>query len=499
MAVSRRNFPKFAAGAAAALLHGSAEALPASPKLLIFLILEQFRTDYLTTLEPHLTGGGFRRLMEGGAFYPDCRMLASTFDAPAIATLATGAYPEVHGIVADRWYDAAGSRIAQAAGPQLLAGTLAETLRRPRGFVFASSEPEAGLIAGRSGVPVVATDGRGQVVGRQNPPEWLEEFNRQHPVENVRDAAWMALGAGPGAPPLRTLSYNASRPRDFYALYNASPFAQSFQLGFVRDWVARERMGQGSTTDVLMAALAPMARLGYETGADSPLMEQMVLQLDLEIDLTLEFLGKTVGAGNFTFVAAGAHGAPPAPAERRSMAVAGESVARAVEAGLASRFDARGTYVARYVYPFLYLKPEVRRFDLREVRLAAGQAAMKLPQVAGFYTADGLCSFSGEWERRFRNSFHAERSGDVMLAYRPGYVEDFGAGRGVSYGSLYNYDARVPLLLYGPQFRARTFESRVETIDIAPTLARALGVTPPSSSTGRVLGEAFAEGAGRKR
>jgi arylsulfatase A-like enzyme len=80
-----------------------------------------------------------------------------------------------------------------------------------------------------------------------------------------------------------------------------------------------------------------------------------------------------------------------------------------------------------------------------------------------------------------------------MLSYRPEYVESFGQGRGVSYGSLYNYDARVPLCLFGPQFRAAEFEHTIEAVDFAPTLARAMGVAQPSSSTGRVLGEALSE------
>jgi len=80
-----------------------------------------------------------------------------------------------------------------------------------------------------------------------------------------------------------------------------------------------------------------------------------------------------------------------------------------------------------------------------------------------------------------------------MLSYRPEYVEDYEQGRGISYGSLYNYDASVPLCLYGPQFRSGSFESPVEAVDLAPTLARACGVAPPSSSTGRVLAEALAE------
>ncbi len=79
-----------------------------------------------------------------------------------------------------------------------------------------------------------------------------------------------------------------------------------------------------------------------------------------------------------------------------------------------------------------------------------------------------------------------------MVSYPPGYVENFGQGRGVSYGSVYNYDACVPLCFYGPQFRAGVFDRTVEAVDVAPTLARVLGVADPSSGTGRVLAEALA-------
>ena len=118
---------------------------------------------------------------------------------------------------------------------------------------------------------------------------------------------------------------------------------------------------------------------------------------------------------------------------------------------------------------------------------------MEHPAVAGYYTADGYCSEHDAWATRYGNSFHVRRSGDLMLSYRAEYVEDFGQGRGVSYGSLYNYDVRVPLCFYGPSFRPGVFDQRVELVDIAPTLARLLGVAAPSSTVGRVLSEAFAE------
>src|SRR5208283_356045 len=93
------------------------------------------------------------------------------------------------------------------------------------------------------------------------------------------------------------------------------------------------------------------------------------------------------------------------------------------------------------------------------VRTAAARAAFDLPAVAGYYTAGGACSTHDEWSRRFGNSFHPTRSGDVMLSYRPEYVEDFGQDRGISYGSLYSYDVSVPLCFFGPQFRTGVFEA----------------------------------------
>jgi hypothetical protein len=147
--------------------------------------------------------------------------------------------------------------------------------------------------------------------------------------------------------------------------------------------------------------------------------------------------------------------------------------------------------VEKYVYPFLYLDASGFR-DPEPIRLAAARAAMQNAAVSGYLTAGGACSTVDGWRRRFTNSFNPRRSGDVMLSYRPEFVEDYGAGRGVSYGSLYNYDVRVPLFFYGPQFRAGTFEAPVESVDVAATLARAIGVAAPSSSVGRVLGEALA-------
>ena len=279
------------------------------------------------------------------------------------------------------------------------------------------------------------------------------------------------------------------------ALYNASPFAQETQFEFLRTLIAEEKLGQGATFDLLSVVLDSTALLGYEVGADSPLMREMILHLDRQIELTLEALKKVPGAGNFGLVFTAAHGSTGYPVRP----IDGSAVAIAINDALSAAFDVssvKNRYVERYVYPLVYLNhTQLSRYDLdpRKARRMAGEAALRLaPGVAAYYTADGECSRTGEWLRRFQNSFHALRSGDLMLAYEPNAVERYGAGLGISYGSLYNYDVQTPLLLFGPQFRARTIETAVDSVDIAPTLARALHVAKPSSSSGRVLGEVFA-------
>jgi hypothetical protein len=290
---------------------------------------------------------------------------------------------------------------------------------------------------------------------------------------------------------MRTLTFDAEHPEQFLDLYKASPVGQDAQFELLAHLIEKERLGQGDTFDFVCLIAGSTARLGYETGGRSPLMREMVLRLDRQLEFLLNKLKDGPGENGFDLVLAGAHGAPPEPKKesRARMAVAGDSVAQTIDRALRAEGAAR---VTRYLYPFLYLDTS-SYWDPEPIRLAAGRAALTHPAVAGFYTAGGNCSTSDGWRERYRNSFQATRSGDLMLSYHPEYVEDYGQGRGISYGSLYNYDVRVPLCFYGSQFPAGVFESPVQSVDLAPTLARAMGVAQPSSSVGRVLGEAFGE------
>jgi len=425
--------------------------------------------------------------MEHGAYFPDCRHAASAFTSTGIATLATGAWPAQHGIVAESWYDTVAKRPVPASEEALLATTLAAEIAadsRNRVYVIAMDRSAAALFAGSPDAGLFWMEENGAYTTNEEAPQWLAPFNQRHSPEAVRDGKWVAVGAKSDAPPLRVLTYDPAHPDDFLALYKSSPYAQDVQFDLLSELMLRESLGQGGGVDFVCLIGGALSRLGYETGGRHPLMQQLALRLDRRLEGLL-------AQANYNFLLTAAHGAPPLPSDeaRARLTVNGETLALAIDKSLATNSLGR---VRKYVYPFLYLNTEGFR-DAEEVRRAAARAAMEQPSIAGYYTAGGNCSAHDEWERRFQNSFHVKRSGDVMLSYRPEAIEQYGQDRGVSYGSLYNYDVRVPLFLYGPAFRTGVYETAVQSVDFAPTLARVAGFAAPSSSTGRVLAEAILE------
>jgi len=459
----------------------------------VLVIAEELRADALDAAWPQFGAGGFKLLADKGAWFTGCRHSSSTFSACGIANLATGAWPAQHGIVADSWWDYAAHAPARATDEALLATTLAAQAAGDAGMrvtVVAMTRAHAALFASTPDARLYFLDEGGLFTTSGTAPEWLWEHNVAKGAHNVHDAAWMAVNAAAGAPPVRTLRYDASHPGEFLTLYKASPFGQTAEFDMAAELVARDRLGLENSADLLCVIDGSAALLGYETGARSHLMEQMVLQLDQRLENLWNQLARAVGENGFNLVVTAAHGAPPEPPveARARMAVKGEAVAQTV----ATALEVTDRRLEKYLYPFLYLDREAAGGGTESARRLAADAALSHPAVVGYYTANGACSENNEWRIRFQNSFHPKRSGDAMLSYRPEYVEDFGAGRGVSYGSLYNYDARVPLFFYGPQFRPGVFEATVEAVDVAPTLARVMGIAEPSSAVGRVLYEALA-------
>lgn len=510
-----RRAPRGVWGLAVALLaFVLATPMAASPPSLIVLIVsEQFRSDYLQLYEDNFSTGGFGRLLADGAVFPTIRYdHLTTLAGPNTATLATGAYPALHGIVADRWYEPSEQRIVRSVdsltrlpfrSPRRLVGsTFADELRlatygRSRVLAVSGRSEGAVLQAGRrpSGAYWMAADG---IFGtsryyRQTLPGWVDGFNALHGAIRTEGKQWRALGQPPEAPALRVMEGGDALP----ALYRSSPFAASDTLAFAMQAVESEGLGQGDYPDLLIVNISATAHLAIETGAYSPLMRDMVLRLDRMLGAFFDELDQRVGLDSVGIVFTAAHGIGPLPEDLTESGLAAgrirsREVVEAINAALARSFG-REAFVQKFVYPYVYLSDtswgtaDERRTTVLRV---AGEAARSVPGVAGFYAPEpGLDDVPGA--DRARNSWYPNRAGDLVLIYDPYFTEDFGGGRGTAPGSFYRYDTDVPLIFYGPGFRPGQYHRIANAVDVAPTLCAWLGISSPTLASGEVLAHAL--------
>jgi arylsulfatase A-like enzyme len=264
-------------------------------------------------------------------------------------------------------------------------------------------------------------------------------------------------------------------------------------LGVAQVALESERLGRRDYPDMLVVVLEEPARLALETGADSPLMRDLILRMDRALAQLFDHIQTTVGMDQSLIVFTGLHGIPHQRQDRERSGlgggvVSGDEVARHADNALAREFGS-GMDVWKYVYPFLYLSDSSREGGQdrrRRILETAGQAAMQVPGVAGWYAPE-TASVTGAVLASCEASFHPGRSGDLMLVYEPGFLEAFGDGRGVTSGSPYRYDTDVPLIFYGPQVRAGVRNHVVDPRSVAPTIAALLNIASPSLSSAQPL------------
>ncbi len=504
----------------------------ARPKLIVLLVAEHFRPEYLERYRASFGAGGFNRLLKSGAVFRQCRYeYLATFPASGAAVLATGAYPDRNGIVAEYWYDRRARRVVSAVedaeqtlvgaadprGPapspvRLIGTTLADQLRlatsgRFRTISISLRAATAVPLGGKRPSGCYWLDDAGRFVTSsyytKELPTWVADFNRLHSPFRFRGWAWRALEAKESAPPLRTIAGDGTEDSSsFLASYRASPPALEDQFAFVRAALEAEQLGRRGATDLLAVSLSPLYSLGVEVGASSPLMRDLVVRLDRQLDELFGTLDSTLGPGNFWVAFTATQGLPEAPdllqpEGIRAGRVDSEQVAATVNARLTAMLG-KDSHVEKYVYPSLYLRrprdrdPKTER--AADMARAAGEAALAVSGVAAYFAVDSAGgAVPPESASLFARSIYGDRSGDVLLAYEPYFTERHSGDRGVSAGSFYNYATHVPLVLYGAPFRAQTLDRPVSPADLAPTLAVALGISPPSSAVGRFLEEALQE------
>lgn len=511
----------------------SASAYNGHPKLIVVIVIDQFRGDYLERYRDQFGDAGFRLLLDHGAYFPNCNYdYANTRTAPGHSTLFTGAYSDGHGIVANEWWDQKKKRMVTSveddsthlvgvapnktgdrsgASPRnLLADTLGDELKlatqgKSRVFAVSLKDRAAVLPAGFAGDAAYWIEPRSgawitSTYYRNDLPKWVQDFNSSRP-QKYWDREWKdAQGAVLRSTAHRKGKNGKGEEAGFYEVVGSTALGNEYEFEFARELMVYENIGRGPSTDLLSISLSPNDILGHQVGPDSPEMQQMALDLDHELADFINFLGHQIGLANVWIALSADHGVSSLPDAVKKLHIPAANLGGAkLEAQINQAITAKFSpgHPAAYVkldYPLAWLDQDAfsaAHVHERDAETAVGEA-MRQAGLRDYYTKSQLAE--GEvpntvMGRKYLNSYSPEGSWYVMG------VGDFytvGPATGTDHASAYNYDTHVPLAFYGLPFQAGTYRTSVEPVDLAATLASLLGINAPTHSVGRVLTEALA-------
>src|SRR6266576_390342 len=299
-----------------------ASAYNARPKLIVVIVIDQFRADYLERYRDQFGDGGFRLFLDHGAYFTDCNYdYANTRTAPGHATLFSGSYTSGHGIIANEWWDPAKKKrvtsveddatrlvgvasTAPGSSPHnLMSDTLGDELKlatggKARVFAISMKDRAAVLPAGFSGNGAYWIDKKSGVwitstYYRPELPEWVRNFNGNHRADKYWNREWKnsdgeVLGS---TAPRKAKDGNAA---SFYEVIGATPYANDYQFEFAKELVIYEKLGAGPNTDLLSISLSANDIVGHQLGPDSPQMRDMAIELDRQLGEFFTFLGHQV-------------------------------------------------------------------------------------------------------------------------------------------------------------------------------------------------------------
>jgi hypothetical protein len=517
---------------------GRTAQVAGEPKLVVILVADQMRADYLERYSGKFTGG-LRRLMQEGAWFQRAAYpYLNTITCAGHSTIGTGTFPYQHGMFLNTWFDRQTGKTTECtddaktkeinysgltglgdSGRRILMPTLADNIRRQHGHVVTLSLKARSAIglAGHGGDIVLWFDTRGgwatSTAFTPEPTPFIEKYTSENQVVSAYGQAWERLydaSAYQGkdddpaerAPTGWTRTFphvlksKSGKPdAEFFGHWMRSPFSDEYLGKFAAAIADELHLGKGPHVDFLGVSFSALDLVGHAYGPDSQEVQDLLARLDVTIGQLLDHLDRTVGAGKYVVALSADHGVGGIPEET---GVGGRQTnadtSAAIEKALAP-FLGPGKYVANAAYSDIYLqKPALKRMKKdRAVRDAVLNALRALPGIAQAYTADeilapGARSSSDPIKRAAALNYYPGRSGDLIIVPKENWILSTSA---TTHGTLYSYDQRVPLILYGPGVKKGRFGTNVTPADIAPSLGALVGI-PFRTSDGHELSEAFA-------
>jgi predicted AlkP superfamily pyrophosphatase or phosphodiesterase len=353
-------------------------------------------------------------------------------------------------------------------------------------------------------------------------PEWVTAFNKAIPTQRYAQESWELLHdrssylfgdaddqpwetALPGYGRVFPHPFGDAGSKLFTTLLTISPAGDDMTLAFAKALVINEQLGRDDVTDYLAVSFSSTDYVGHVFGPSSLESEDNILRLDRTLGELFSFIDEQIGLEKTLIVLSADHGAPEAPGYLNSLGIPGGYVhpdrweKTSAFQTLKKKFGIGQELIQNYVHPYLYLNSKViqdKDLDKAALERAVAAELVKFPDVALAVSSTAMREGNlpdTPIHRAILNNFNPSRSGDIFVVFAPNrFINDFdGLDVAVTHGSPWGYDTYVPILFGGYGVPAQRIVRRVETIDIAPTLAAIAHVKPPSGATGRVLTEAL--------
>ena len=517
---------------------------PSQPKLVIGLVVDQMRWDYLYKFSELYGNAGFKRLLKQG-YSCDNTMITHmpTYTSVGHAGIFTGSYPSIHGIVGNFWVEKVSGKFTYCVGDStvssvgtqneegkmsprnMLANTITDELRMSNNFkskVVGISLKDRGAIlpAGHSANAAYWFDDKeGNWISSSyymnELPNWVTRFNDLKLPENYVSKEWNMLlpaasyslstpdkesyeGLIPGE---KTTTFphqiNLDKEKRFLA-FKYTPSGNTFTLDFAKAAIENEQLGKGSVTDFLTISLSSTDYIGHAYGPNSVEIEDTYLRLDLDMAAFLNYLDSSYGKNNYLLFLSSDHGVAHNPdfLKEHNMPAAkfdAKEMIKEINDSLEKKFSVKGG-IARYDNFQLYVNYNAFRDkeDSESIENVAIvnyviQLLNRKPYILEAYNLHNLSNINLQepLKQISLNSYYSQRSGDIQVIPRPNFFD--GGKTGTTHGDWNPYDTHIPLVFFGWHIAQGRTHVETHMTDIAPTLAALLNIQMPNGCVGKVI------------
>jgi len=509
-----------------------------NPKLVIGLVLDQMRYDYLFRYWDKLSDGGLKKMLSSGYSFKNANFsYLPTYTAPGHATIYSGTTPAVHGIAANTWYDkdfkvmryCVDDRRFKSVGTQTEEGdkspvnltvtTIGDEMKlmnnnHSKVISIALKDRSAILPGGHKANAAYWIDKQGKWITSsyymQQLPSWVVDMNIKRSGEFYLGKNW--------EPMFPIMEYEESFsdnndyeethiwedapvfPHDFskitakegFDIVKYTPMGNTMTIDFAQKAIVKEKLGQDKYTDLLAVSFSPIDYIGHFYGPHSVEMEDAIIQLDAELESFFKFVKKNVGADVLFFLTAD-HGAVNVPRYLTDQKIPsgyfdGDACVNILNGYFKNTYE-----VEKIVENYYNAQLQLDENTITEHSLNADFVKEKVIQIIkGFAGVQDVLVIkdlkkgtSSAMEEKAINGFYSSRSGDYFIILKPGWIHD--QKKGTTHGSGYSYDTHVPLIFMGTGITHGSSNQMVNIKDIAPTISTLINISFPNGTTGNPL------------